>query len=146
MKSKKFVPFCAAIVLLIPLLSNGAINPLYKECMQRGYTVSGDSCAFPDGSQCLLEDFNSGNCGQEWMTSDYCIPEGKYVWDADKCCEGLVAYLPDGVSGQATCQPKGATFLKKIFFDSYIGVLLLALVLGGLLFFFKRKRGEDVKK
>ena len=139
MKSKNFILLCVAIVLLIPGLSKAAINPLYKECMQRGYNVSGDSCVFPDGSQCLLEDFNSGTCGQEWMTNDYCIPEGKYVWDEEKCCEGLVAYLPEGVSGQATCQPKGASFLKKTIFGSYVGVLLLTLALGGLLFYLKKK-------
>lgn len=140
MESKKLFSFCSVLFAFFPFLSNGAINPVYKECMQRGYTVSGDHCVFPDSTRCLLEDFNAGDCGQKWLTEDYCIPRGRYVWDADKCCEGLVAYLPDSMAGQATCQPKGATFFKKIFFDSYVGVILLVLVLGGLLFFFKRKK------
>lgn len=90
-------------ILFMSSISMAAINPVYKECMQRGYSLSGDSCVFPDGTACDLEQFNNGECGQEWFTDDYCIPEGEYVWDDDKCCEGLEAYLPEGVDGQASC-------------------------------------------
>jgi hypothetical protein len=89
--------------MLYVLQGMAAINPVYKECMQRGYTVSGDSCIFPDGSACDLESFNEGACGTEWLTDEYCIPEGEYVWDDEKCCEGTDAYLPEDVAGQARC-------------------------------------------
>jgi hypothetical protein len=101
MKIKNSLPFLITLSISFHFLSFAAINPIYKECMQRGYNVSGEYCVFPDSSQCLLEDFNGGKCGQKWMTDDYCIPEGSYVWDADKCCEGLVAYLPKDVAGSA---------------------------------------------
>lgn len=142
MESKIFLSSSIILWLIIPFFSFGAINPIYKECMQRGYNVSGEYCVFPDSSQCLLEDFNGGKCGQKWMTDDYCIPEGRYVWDNDKCCDGLVAYLPEGMAGQATCQPKQATFFKRIFIDSYIGILLLTFALGVLLLFLKKKKGR----
>ncbi len=87
------------------LTGHGMINPFYKEVMQRGYEVMpGDSVKFPDGSVCSIEAFNNLQCGQQWMTDDYCIPEGQAVWDDDKCCEGLEPYLKPGVDGQATCQ------------------------------------------
>lgn len=89
--------------LLSCLSAAAAIDPTYKECMQRGYTLSGDSCVFPDGSACDLESFNNQECGTEWFTDDYCIPEGDYVWDEEKCCEGTEAYLPEDVAGQARC-------------------------------------------
>ncbi len=143
MKSKNLLLFCLVLFILIPSLSKGAINPVYKECMQRGYNLSGDYCVFPDSSQCLLEDFNAGECGQKWMTDDYCIPQGNYVWDAERCCEGLVAYLPEGMAGQATCQSKQASLFKKIFFDYYGGAILLTLLLALLFLYFKRKRGKS---
>jgi hypothetical protein len=140
MKSKNLLSFCFVLTTLIPLFSFAAINPLYKECSQRGYQISGNSCVFPDSTKCLLEDFNTGKCGQKWMTDDYCVPEGQHVWDGERCCEGLVAYLPKGVAGQATCQSKQATFLKKTFLDSYGSIALIALALIGWLLFLKRKK------
>ena len=126
-------------MILLAFPGFGAINPIYKECMQRGYEIDGDFCVFPDSSKCLLDDFNAGKCGQKWMTDDYCVPQGQYVWDAETCCEGLVAYLPESVAGQATCQPKQATFIKRIFLDSYWGIVLLTLGLGIVLLLLKRK-------
>jgi hypothetical protein len=143
MKSNKLLSFCFVLFLSIPFISNAAINPLYKECSQRGYNISGKYCVFPDSTRCLLDDFNTGKCGEKWMTDDYCVPEGKYVWDSGRCCEGLVAYLPKGVAGQASCQPKSKTFLKKTFLDSYGGALILVLVLGILLFVLKRKKRKS---
>ena len=130
--------------LLIPFFANSAIDPVYKECSQRGYQIKGNYCVFPDSTQCLLEEFNNGKCGQEWMTEDYCIPEGKYVWDSGRCCEGLVAYLPKGMAGQASCQPKSKVMVKKTFFDSYGGIALVVVALLGLLFFLKRKKAEKL--
>ncbi|CAG5083594.1 hypothetical protein [Parvicella tangerina] len=81
------------------------IDPFYKEVMQRGYQIlAGDSVKFPDGSICAIEDFNNLDCGKQWMTEDYCIPEGEAVWDDNKCCDGLEPYLEEGVAGQATCE------------------------------------------
>ncbi len=140
MSSYKLFPLFATFIFLISSTNYAAINPVYKECMQRGYDVNGDYCVFPDSSQCLIEKFNAGDCGQKWMTDDYCIPEGRYVWDEDRCCEGLVAYLPKDVAGQASCQPKTATFFKKIFSDSFAGIIVLILVLGVVLLFLKKKK------
>jgi hypothetical protein len=95
--------------LMILILHNHAIaiiDPYYKEVMERGYDMKGDSVIFPDGTSCLIVDFNNRTCGQKWMTSNYCIPEGGYVWDNNRCCEGLEPYLPEGVAGQPTCRKK----------------------------------------
>lgn len=101
MKSTKFILLFS--ILVTSFSAFAMIDPYYKEVMQRGYTTNGDSVVFPDGSTCSIADFNEGICGQQWMTKDYCIPEGGPVWDEDKCCVGLQAYLPEGMAGQATC-------------------------------------------
>ena len=120
-------------LLFIPNLT-ATINPVYKECSQRGYQIEGNYCVFPDSTKCLLEEFNSGECGKKWMTDDYCIPEGRYVWDSDRCCEGLVAYLPKGMAGQASCVKKSEALAKRTFIDSYGGIALLLLALVAILF------------
>jgi hypothetical protein len=129
--------------LFLAFNASAAINPIYKECSQRGYGIEGDYCVFPDSTKCLLEDFNSGQCGEKWMTDDYCIPEGGYVWDSGRCCEGLVAYLPEGMAGQASCQKKSKVMVKKTFFDSYAGIGLVILSLIGILFFLRRKNRKS---
>lgn len=64
---------------------SASVSPVYKECVQRGYQLEEDFeqgisyCIFPDNSKCLIEDFNNGVCGQEFMTEDYCIEEGIMV-------------------------------------------------------------------
>jgi hypothetical protein len=99
--------FTIGLLLICSQVLYGAIDGRYKNVLQRGYEFAdGDSVRFPDGSTCQLDDFNAGLCGQKWMTIDYCIPQGAYVWDGP-CCEGLVPYLPEGMAGQATCQPIG---------------------------------------
>jgi hypothetical protein len=96
----------------------GAIDGRYKNVLQRGYEFAeGDSVRFPDGSVCQLDDFNAGLCGQQWMTVDYCIPQGAYVWDGP-CCDGLMPYLPQGMAGQATCQPIGT----EEYYDNINGI------------------------
>ena len=105
-----------AFVLLIALASavSAAMNPAFKECMQRGYKIEsynsystahaeGQYCVFPDGSECLLEEFNSGRCGATFMTNDYCVKEGQFVWDRDRCCSGTIAYLKPYHAGQSMC-------------------------------------------
>lgn len=93
-------------LFIMTTVAHSAINPDYANAMERGYQLSGDSVVFPDGSKCLLSAFNDGSCGQEWMTDDYCVPEGAYVWNGDKCCEGLEPYLKEGYDGQERCVKK----------------------------------------
>lgn len=106
-----------------------AIDPKYKECTQRGYQLDGNYCVFPDGSRCLLDEFNEGECGEEFMTNDYCVPEGRYVWDGP-CCEGLVAYLPPDVAGQATCVKYDAKhwFQDNIFLLQILGLIIIFVI------------------
>ena len=140
--------YTKAIIWIFPSLflafnATAAINPVYKECSQRGYQIEGDYCLFPDSTKCLLDDFNNGKCGEKWMTDDYCIPEGRYVWDSGRCCEGLIAYLPDGMAGQASCEKKSKVMVKKTFIDSYWGIGLATLALIGILFFLRRKKRKS---
>ncbi len=107
--------------------TQAAINPVYKHCIQRGYVVDGDDCVFPDSTRCLLTAFNEQHCGKQWFSKDYCIPEGTYVWDTDKCCDGLVAYLPDGVAGQATCR-KQSFAGPSLWMIAAVIIFLLALL------------------
>lgn len=118
--------------LLIVQFSFGAIDSFYKEVIQRGYELlPGDSVKFPDGTSCSIEAFNAMECGVEWMTKDYCVPEGEYVWDADRCCVNLAPFLEKGVDGQETCQPIAADeggfsdfFSSSTVLYFFIGVLI----------------------
>ncbi len=96
----------ALLLLFFTTEAHAAINPDYANAMERGYSISGDSVVFPNGSKCLLSEFNNGTCGQKWMTEDYCVPEGAYVWNNDRCCEGLEPYLKKGYDGQKRCVKK----------------------------------------
>jgi hypothetical protein len=142
----------ACILLILGLMQEyyGAIDPRYKEVMQRGYEfVDGDSVRFPDGSVCHLDDFNEGTCGIQWMTNDYCVPQGAYVWDGP-CCDGLMPYLPEGMAGQATCQPieeieaetlpseedSGSSWWMSFF----AGVLLIFAVFLGLAIYARKQK------
>jgi hypothetical protein len=121
------------LFLFFSISAQAALSPVFKEAMQRGYQIEKDSVVFPDGTKCLLADFNEGICGQGWMTTNYCIPEGNYVWDEDRCCKGLAPYLKG--DGQATCQPikkkkkkDEGSFLDFFGVSFWMGVLI---VLGG---------------
>jgi hypothetical protein len=136
-------------ILFLSFSSNfsfAAIDSKYKEALQRGYQLEGDSVVFPDGTKCLMLDFNAGICGEIWMTENYCVPEGAYVWDNDKCCNGLEAYLPEGMAGQATCQPinKGLDeeddFMNNfIYFFIGIGIVFTLFVFGIILIKLKNR-------
>lgn len=106
------------------------IDPQYQPCMERGFIVFGDSCQFPDGTFCDLEAFNAQECGKEWYDKPFCVPEGGYVWNGAHCCEGLEAYLPEGVDGQATCQLAAASVSETI---SPIWVALILVAIAGLI-------------
>lgn len=103
------------------------INPFYKEAEQRGYTITqGDSVIFPDGSQCSIADFNERQCGQEWMTDNYCIGEGDKVWDEYRCCVGLEPHLEENTDGHKTCERVG-TFdwlESKVVLYFFLGLIL----------------------
>ncbi len=114
------------IALFFINTASAAIDPVYKEAMQRGYPIEGDSVVLPDGSKCLLEDFNNQLCGKEFFDKDYCVEEGSYVWDNDACCEGLVPYLPMGVDGQATCVKKGKVDFSETLRNPMLWVGILA--------------------
>ena len=130
-------------IFIYSALLQAAIDPIYKECMQREYQVDGQYCIFPDSSRCLLEEFNTGKCGQHWLTDDYCVKEGRYIWDAERCCEGLVAYLPKGMAGQASCQPKSKVLSQNLTSGSpLLYVLLILGLLVGLLLLRRQAKGR----
>lgn len=127
---------------------HAAISPLYKACMQRGYAVEGDSCRMPDGSLCHLEDFNAGRCGKAFFDEPYCIPEGRMVWEAEKCCEGLVAWLPEGVSGQMKCVPEsvqdpGAAVFSSPWYWAGVGMLMAIIGIELIRRIRRSKKGAD---
>jgi hypothetical protein len=131
--------------LTLMQVSFGAIDPKYKEVMQRGYEFAdGDSVRFPDGSLCHLNDFNAGICGQQWMTNEYCVPQGAYVWDG-QCCEGLVPYLPEGMEGQATCQPIDQIQLSEEqdgswWMSFFAGLVIIFAIFIGFAIYVKNKK------
>jgi hypothetical protein len=136
---------------LIPLLfmliafseAQAAIDPVYKECLQRGYAIEGDSCLMPDGSKCFLQDFNRGACGDSFFAQPYCVPQGNYVWDSDKCCKGLTAFLPSGMAGQETCRPKNKVFLYQISRHPGFWLVLLMIGITGLWLILRGKKKSD---
>lgn len=127
-------------IFLSCLTVSAAINPYYKEALQRGYAIDGDYVILPDSSRCLLDDFNNQRCGKDFFDLPYCVPEGKYVWDDNACCDGLAAYLPSGVDGQATCQKKGNIDFSETLRNPmlWIGILALTGLLYGGLFAVKK--------
>ncbi len=133
--------------LLCTITTQATINPIFKECMQRGYEVTTegdiDYCTFPDGSKCLLEDFNEQRCGQEFFNKEYCIEEGIYVWDTEKCCKGLVAYLPRDMVGQARCEKATKLHLNNFKNSKWPFGILLAALLGLAMFLYVRYKRKN---
>lgn len=141
----KFLLSLALIILANTLTATAAINPVYKEAMQRGYPIMGDSVLLPDSSKCSLDDFNSQRCGKEFFDLDYCVPEGNYVWDEDACCDGLVPYLPPGVDGQEICRKKGQVDFSETLRNPFLWLGILgftAVVFGSLLLAKKFIKGK----
>ncbi len=94
--------------MILPSTAFAALDPEFKECLQRGYeqTYGEDEtsyCIFPDGNKCVLGEFNNGTCGAQYKNENYCIAEGLPVWDTKKCCPGTEAYLKPYHTGQASC-------------------------------------------
>lgn len=103
------------VLILTPHVS-AAMDPVLKECLQRGYEVTREEgtlyCVFPDSSRCPLEAFNENACGQEFFTQDYCVREGNPVWEDDLCCSGTQAYIPPNHAGQKLC--RDVSFMQKL--------------------------------
>lgn len=137
------MPYYLIVFLLIVSTSlEAAIDPIYKDCLQRGYSINGDSCVFPDGSMCSLKNFNAQECGQAFYDIDYCVGEGSYVWDSDACCKGLKPYLPKGISGQSVCRTSTYVVQDRLS-GSGLFYLLLFVVLAVVATIFYRKRKNE---
>lgn len=133
--------FIFIIVLTICQSTFSLQDPIYKEVLQRGYEIfSNDSVRFPDGSSCLISDFNSGICGQIWFTNDYCVGEGNPVWDEDKCCYGLTPYLDQDSNGQTTCEMEESSFLNSNLVVYFFMGVLIPLSLFVILAVYVKKR------
>ena len=137
---KKIFVFMIFILLLIIPSILAAMNPDLKECMQRGYETERGYCIFPDGSNCTIENFNQGICGVEFMIEDYCVKQGEYVWDKDKCCSGLKPHLV--VIGQATCQPFSVRFIENLKYHPiyWFGIIIFLILIGYIIYRMKKKR------
>lgn len=137
-----------AALIVLPSQGFSAMDSKYKECLQRGYSVDGEDCVFPDGSKCNLEAFNSGSCGEKFMTTDYCVKEGDYVWDEDKCCDGLESSLGEDEDGQAVCKKNERTFWGKLIRSPlfWVGLVLFTLVIEFRLVRNKMRKAKEARE
>lgn len=114
----KIILLLASLFLLTISTASASMDPFFMECMQRGYESEGippdNYCVFPDGSRCPMLQFNNGTCGKEFKIEDYCVKEGDFVWDKDKCCLGMEPYLKCGYTGQQTCRKIPSFFAKTL--------------------------------
>jgi hypothetical protein len=134
-----------ALFSLLAISAHAAIDPYYKDAIERGYKLKNDSVLFPDGSLCLYKDFLENKCGQKWKTNDYCVPEGKPVWDTTRCCEGLVSFILPASDGQTTCEKMPGNELKsrlKWLWWLFPGFLLFAVVFALRNVYNKRKNNK----
>jgi hypothetical protein len=115
----------AATLLLGPAIAAARIDASHKECLQRGYSVDGGNCTLPDGVVCPVGEFNEGTCGAQYKTAEYCVAQGNYVWDEDKCCDGLVATEED--SGDSTCKER--SLLGRLIRRPLFWVVLVAVTI-----------------
>ena len=147
MKAPRLLTLVFAILssLLLPSFASAGIDPRYKEALQRGYPMMGDSVILPDGSRCHVDDYNLGLCGLQFQVGDYCVEQGRYVWDEGKCCPGLVAWLPEGEDGQATCQKSSTVFWLKAAASPLVWGLG-GLLAGGAIFMLARRRRMGLRK
>ncbi len=106
----------------------------------RGYVTAGPNCYFPDNSSCPLDQFNNRSCGQRFFTQNYCVPQGAYVWDSDRCCPGLAPFLPAGLAGQTTCQPVAAQLAQPSVAMVVTLVIVMALIVGFVYWLMERKK------
>jgi len=114
-------------------------------CTERGYELINESCVFPDGNKCDMYEFVVGICGAEYKTEDYCVEEGRPVWDKNECCEGTIAYLKPGMAGQAGCQDISIfeRVCNQIKYGAYVWILgIIVLVILVAIYFMKKRRGR----
>lgn len=117
------------------------MSPELKECVQRGYKIGEEGCIMPNGTICSIQDFNNDLCGQEFKTEDYCVPEGRPIWDEDKCCEGLKPYLPAITFGHPTCEPFSER-LKGNISSPFTLIIVITIILVGVLFYLRIKKNR----
>ncbi len=120
------------ISILSPTSAFAALDSSLKECVQRGYNFAirdgVQYCVFPDGSECLIDEFNQNQCGDQFKTKTYCVTQGHYVWDNYMCCRNL-KYTENNGLAQATCE---FDYPKEIL--AKVGLLVSQLFIGGIIF------------
>ena len=132
------IGFCAFPIIFPPTSALASLDPSLKECVQRGYNFAVRDnqtyCVFPDKSECLIDSFNHDTCGLDHKIKDYCIKQGGYVWDGQRCC-GSLKYTENDHLAQATCEHDYSQELKtKIF------LLVSQLLIGGFFFYKIQKK------
>lgn len=133
------------LIILCNLQSHAEISPYYKEVIQRGYEHIGDTVIFPDGTKCSIGDFNNGICGKKWLTNDYCIEEGGYVWDENRCCEGLSPSQIEEGHTHSKCEKLNNKWDFN-FFVFWIGLLIPFAFFAFVVFNVKQKIKERNRK
>lgn len=120
-------------VNLFPIPASAALDPILKECVQRGYEFAIrdgiEYCIFPDKTECLMDEFNQGQCGNDFKTNLYCVPQGQYVWDQYACCRSL-KYTENNGLAQATCE---FDYTREILVKLIL--LVSQLFIGGIFFY-----------
>jgi hypothetical protein len=138
----KKIVFTISILALLPSTAFAALDPELKECLQRGYEQVYEEdetsyCIFPDGNKCVLTEFNNGTCGAQYKNENYCVAEGRVVWDAEKCCPGTEAYLKPYHVGQTSCTQ--ISTLEKLYdqirYNPFIWVYSTGIIFIFIIFF-----------
>ena len=76
-------------------------------------------CSFDDDNRCLIDDFYSGKCGNEYRKELLCVKKGETVWiQFEECCGGLepsgkTIFPWNKISGQPSCVKK-LNFFQKL--------------------------------
>ncbi len=136
--------------LILLLTSNvlAAVSSDFKECVQRGYetraTAQESICIFPDGSNCTIDNFNQGICGEEFMVENYCVEQGVLIWDRDKCCNGLKPHLSSFIFGHPSCQPFSVRFVENLKYNPlcWFGIIIFLVLVSYIIYRIKKKRSR----
>jgi hypothetical protein len=119
------------------------VDPVLIKCMERGYTIEERigtqpaQCVFPDGSSCLISDFNAGRYGDKFMSGSVCIPQGKMTVGNGQCCNGLVSTMNKDIPEAPLCLPKNI-----IRVDPVVVVVLAGLLVGIAAIIFSNKQSN----
>jgi len=153
---KKLILFLIVVFFLSSNIVSAAMNPEYKECLQRGYDTTYDPedihtfyCVFPDESRCKIEEFNNGTCGVVFKTENYCVKEESPVWDKDKCCEGLIpthlkyrGFFWGGLIGQSRCEPIPNFFDRYLKYSLFFWLGILAVIVLVIILIYKKSKSK----